>query len=69
MSDSKYKRTSDEKTISHSLENDFKIFENSTEFPIPLYLLIPAGQSLPFVRKEVLKWTFTGMLIYLRREN
>lgn len=37
MSDSKYKRTSDEKTISLSLENDFKIFENSTEFPIPLY--------------------------------
>ncbi len=37
MSGSKYKRTSDKNAASHSLENDFEIFENSTEFPIPLY--------------------------------
>ena len=36
MSD-KNKRTSDNKEISHSLGNDFKIFRNSTKFSIPLY--------------------------------
>lgn len=64
MSD-KNKRTSDNKEISHSLGNDFKIFRNSTKFS----LLIPIGLLLPFVRKEEQKWMCTGMSIHSLKGN